>query len=265
MLRDGTFYEPQPPPGLTKPIGAPSRQEGHHTQGDFIYRLERRDWDTWRFTTTRARRSRLKTSTSSRARPPISPPARTNFPLSRFRLTSPRWSPRGPQPDTHCCCCHVRSGSTPPTAGAPAPSGTRTSSPQHRPKNSSYRSQTSDRTESADSGRRPTRAPRQSHRGRLEGRVQYRGRRPHPWGRHVRGPPGSSRTLAGGVARRSPPRWPCQQGSTTAPAPRDAGAGAASVSGYGLTQPIEPTGRLLPVDVAVNPKVTLPSGGMDRL
>lgn len=34
---------------------------------------------------------------------------------------------------------------------------------------------------------------------------------------------------------------------------------------YGLTQPIDPTGKLLPVDVAVNPKVTLPSGGMVRL
>lgn len=34
---------------------------------------------------------------------------------------------------------------------------------------------------------------------------------------------------------------------------------------YGLTQPIEPTGKLLPVEVAVNPKVTLPSGGMVRL
>lgn len=47
--------------------------------------------------------------------------------------------------------------------------------------------------------------------------------------------------------------------------PRDAGTGAARASGYGVTQPIEPTGRLLPVDVAVNPKVTLPSGGMVRL
>lgn len=49
-----------------------------------------------------------------------------------------------------------------------------------------------------------------------------------------------------------------------APVPARCGTGA-SISGYGLMQPIEPTGKLLPVDVAVNPKVTLPSGGMVRL
>lgn len=47
--------------------------------------------------------------------------------------------------------------------------------------------------------------------------------------------------------------------------PCGTGTGAVSVSCYGLTQPIEPTGKLLPVEVAVNPKVTLPFGGMVRL
>lgn len=47
--------------------------------------------------------------------------------------------------------------------------------------------------------------------------------------------------------------------------PPRAGTGAARVSRYGVTQPIEPTGKSLPVDVAVNPKVTLPSGAIVRL
>lgn len=34
---------------------------------------------------------------------------------------------------------------------------------------------------------------------------------------------------------------------------------------HGVTQAIEPTGWSLPVDVAVKPKVTLPSGGTVRL
>lgn len=47
--------------------------------------------------------------------------------------------------------------------------------------------------------------------------------------------------------------------------PHVGGAGTAFIVCYWLTQPIEPTGKLLPVDVAVNPKVTLPSGGTVRL
>ncbi|MDQ0793888.1 hypothetical protein QFZ58_002376 [Streptomyces sp. B1I3] len=59
-----------------------------------------------------------------------------------------------------------------------------------------------------------------------------------------------------GVAAATPGR-----GSTTAPVPARCGNRRRSVSTYGLTQPIEPTGKLLPVEVAVNPKVTLPPGG----
>ncbi|GAA2504936.1 hypothetical protein GCM10010393_41980 [Streptomyces gobitricini] len=47
--------------------------------------------------------------------------------------------------------------------------------------------------------------------------------------------------------------------------PRAAGSGTPSLSGYGVTQPMEPTGKSLPVEVAVKPNVTLPSGGMVRL
>jgi len=47
--------------------------------------------------------------------------------------------------------------------------------------------------------------------------------------------------------------------------PQGAGTGAARVSRYRVTQPIEPTGKSLPVDVAVNPKVTLPPGAIVRL
>lgn len=67
---------------------------------------------------------------------------------------------------------------------------------------------------------------------------------------------------------RSPPRRGAAPGRGAhdgAGSPPAAGTGAASSGGYGLTQPIEPTGKSLPVDVAVKPKVTLPSGGMVRL
>ncbi len=48
--------------------------------------------------------------------------------------------------------------------------------------------------------------------------------------------------------------------------PCGVGSGALARSGgYGVTQPMEPTGKSLPVEVAVKPKVTLPSGGMIRL
>ncbi|GAA3387778.1 hypothetical protein GCM10017752_05350 [Streptomyces roseoviridis] len=47
---------------------------------------------------------------------------------------------------------------------------------------------------------------------------------------------------------------------------RGAGGGAVSLGGgYGVTQPREPTGKSLPVEVAVKPNVTLPFGGMVRL
>lgn len=66
-----------------------------------------------------------------------------------------------------------------------------------------------------------------------------------------------------------PGRTPPEHGSNGAPLRPAVEAGRSGAPGrggrYGFTQPIVPTGKLLPDDVAVKPNVTLPSGLITRL
>lgn len=73
---------------------------------------------------------------------------------------------------------------------------------------------------------------------------------------------GRSRAAGG---RPRPQSRRCAPEARQCRSPHVAGTGTARTSGYGVTQPIEPTGKSFPVDVAVNPKMALPSGGMVRL
>ncbi|MFJ9884696.1 arylamine N-acetyltransferase [Streptomyces sp. NPDC091287] len=130
-------------------------REGPQTQGRFTFRLERLASDTWRFhhhpgATIVSYDFRLQ------PREPADFAARSHdlstSPESPYVTTL---IPHGPLPGTPRCCCRGRCGSTARTAEVPGPSRTSRTSPQHSGRHFSYRSKTSDRMESADSGRRP--------------------------------------------------------------------------------------------------------------